>query len=240
MEESAELREKLREKTEELLRVKARESRKTREYETELKKLREELETASKNNRKIDAQEAKLAALERENSVLKDEIGDLRGKLSAQAGICPLDNRAIGECAEIAKVRSFIASIEGYQRELLEKSGFSPERPGQFLCRAGSSEGVANLWKEIRQYILERGYAHKAWPFLDAMLEFHSLGGGGLESYSPDIEAPDRDEAKIYWVVPWRENWQYEEKPIDRLLLAGLRDKDGALLVEPLLALKNN
>lgn len=240
MDENSDPREKLSEMTRELLRVKARESRKSKEYEAELKRLREELETRSKNNRQIMALDARIAELERENSLLKDEIGDLRGKLSAQAGVCPLDNHPIGECGEIADVRRFIASIEGYQRESLEKSGFSLASPGQFLCRAGSREGVANLWKEIRQYILERGYAHKAWPFLDAMLEFHSLGGGELESYSPNLDALDPDEAKVFWVVPWRENWQYEENPIDRPLLAGLRDKGGELLVEPLLALKNN
>lgn len=246
--ELAMLRGELESAREEILRVKARESRARSGHEareaalvSEKEKLLSQIEACKTGLEIQAARDIELDNLKRENTALKDRCADLEEGIRKQAGKCPLDGSDGARCALLAEVYEYLDTLEDYQRQVLEDAGFSPGNAVIFLCRCGSPNGIASVWRGLRQYIVERGGAWHAVSFLDGLLRFHAVGNGdkALHAVTPRLDKLDIDEARHYWVTPWRENWWLENASVRHVILPGLLDEGGNMLVEPLLALKN-
>ena len=238
--EIAALREELAKSHDELLRVRARESRLKSEHgkflessSNENHELRGEIVEFKEREKNLLAEKAALkkqcAALERENKRLKSG--------------CPLDGKSPDVCQSLKNAREFLAALPGNLKQLLLAADFAPDDLAAFLGRCGSAAGMAEIWQRARERVLqEPGSAKETLSFLATLLHFHALGNGPASAavYEPDLAAVDCLEASGFWVIPFRENWWEEPACVRETLLPGLAGADGALLVEPLLALKND
>lgn len=254
--------EKLRE---ELLRVKARESRLKAEFlrkldardnsaqalaqcQEELKNALGELSAARQElTREREARRSEVERLGAETASADARIEELEHQLekmcaeAEQKRRCPLNEQIdpAGTCSQLADLFEFLHSLENWQIQLLADNGFSPDDPAVFFCRAGSPDGIKSIWEAMRFHIVNNGQAHHAFALLGVLLRYFAAGNGRgvLRPFTPDIREFDREAAKSWWVTPWRENWHLEPEPIKHTLLPGLQNARDLIIVEPLLAL---
>lgn len=241
---------------EELLRVKARESRHKKEAEEKIARLDRAVLEAVKESAclkerlkialdKIDAMQLEHRQTQSdalaEIMALKAHCAELEAEISRKSQSCPVDGSDGINCTLMGEVHEFMNALEGYQVQLLEDTAFSSDNAVIFLCRCGSRNGIIDIWKAVRQYIVAHGAAAHAVSFLDGLLRFHALGNRSesLKTLTPQVYNLDMETARQYWVLPWRENWWLDKESVRHVLLPGLRDKNDNMLVEPLLALKS-
>ena len=227
----------LKQAQEELSRIKAREKHRIEQAEEKIQKLeasvaslQTELAVARENETRLSQEKKKLVdaakeARKKAKAVL-EEMLHLQSRLPALEGLL--------EAAD------FLRKLPGQLRARLDDQGYALDDMGAFLCRCGNRDALVAIWQAARQMAINGEAPDATKEFLENMLFLYNQGvSQKLAAYAPETEAYATDQARAWWVVPFCEEWWQNPERVECVLLPGLLDAEGAMLVEPLLKLRH-
>lgn len=221
----------------ELARIRAREARSKQLAEEKIQEL--EATIASLHAQLADFRESKKL-LSQEKKKLTTAARDARQKLkTAQEELRLLQSRLPG-LEHLMDAANFLQDLPGQLRARLDDQGYALNDLPAFLCRCGNRDALLALWRTVRTMAVN-GEAHDtADEFLGRMLHMYNQGASQkLAACTPGLAAFGTPEARDWWVVPFCEEWWRHPEMVARVLLPGLMDAEGAMLVEPLLELRH-
>lgn len=221
----------------ELARIRAREARSKQLAEEKIQE--QEATIASLHTQLAEFRESKKL-LSQEKKKLTTAARDARQKLhTAQEELRLLQSRLPG-LENLMDAANFLQDLPGQLRALLDDQGYALNDLAAFLCRCGNRDALLALWRAVRTMAVNGEAPDIADEFLGRMLHLHNLGASQeLAASLPQPEALGTPEARDWWVVPFCEEWWRHPEMVARVLLPGLMDAEGAMLVEPLLELRH-
>lgn len=221
---------------EELARIKAREVRsktlaeeKIHDLEATVAALHTELGASRDSEKRLSQEKKKLAATAREaRQKLKGVQGEIRQLQTRLPALERLLNAA-----------DFLHGLPWQLRACLDDQCYALDDMAAFLCRCGNRDALLALWQAVRQMAVNGTAPDDAQEFLGNMVHLYNLGASQkLAAYTPETEACASPQARDWWVVPFCEEWWQNPQRVECVLLPGLLDAEGGLLVEPLLKLR--
>lgn len=228
----------LKQVQEELSRIKAREKHRIEQAEEKIQKL-EAAVTSLQTELAVVRENA--TRLSQEKKKLVDAVKEARKKAkTAQEGMLRLQTR-LPTLDGLLKAADFLRELPGRLRARLDDQGYALDDMGAFLCRCGNRDALVALWQAVRLMAINGEAPDAAKEFLENMLFLYNRGvSPKLASYVPETEAYATDQARAWWVVPFCEEWWQNPERVECVLLPGLLDAEGAMLVEPLLKLRHS